>query len=118
MVSSDSIIARDVDDFWLYVAKKRKLQAICAVSSRNAEKIFGFGKDVEGSLILVYHETNCERVNVPTSHYKTEIDSWSCAEISYDESTIFIGGCYNAFAVIGALEFNASLKTKKFEKFI
>lgn len=96
--------------------KKRKLQAICTVASRNAEKIFGIGKDVDNSIILIYHEANLERVNISAGAYKNQIDSWSCAELSYDDSTLFIGGTYGTFAVIMALEFNAGLKVRKDEK--
>jgi hypothetical protein len=107
---------KDHKDFWMDASIGRKLTPIFAVGSRQGDKLFGVGNDIFSSSILVFQKEGRKPVNKNPSHFANDINDWLCAEVSFNEDIIFVGGVHGSWAVIGAISFDEELKSINFSK--
>lgn len=106
----------ELDNFWLQKDKRRPIKGNLGISNLDCTKIFASG--FEGSQhILIYHKHLAERKYKPIGQdYSNFITTWMCAERSYSQEFIFIGGMNVDIPTIGALAFNETLALITFTK--
>lgn len=119
----------EINDFWEHRENKLAIKPILVVATNNGSRIFGLGIDSKGNLTLVYYQPVFEGEGGTVLNKKKSIvsqkglgdyagfDSILCAEVSFNQHIVVVGGFKGSWACLGAISFDKKLEQVHAEDF-
>lgn len=112
---------QNIENFWNYSTKNRLLEPLICICDKNAQMIYGVGRDkVSNSFHNVFFKVDepAKKEWANNKLFPAQIEQPLSADISLCQKFIYVGGFKTGIAVICALSFSEGLEIKSTKKFI